>query len=64
LAVIALVAGVAVGIWTDRAINPLPPRCPEDSVLIGRGNFSDGRWDLLVCGPARDSYQARNPARP
>lgn len=53
---LALAGGLTLGIWTDRALNPLPPVCPEDEVLIGVGNYSEGRWDLYACGPARDSY--------
>ena len=37
------------------------PSCPEDSVLIGTGNFEqsiDGiyYWDHYVCGPAVDDF--------
>jgi len=32
------------------------PTCAEDVVLIGAGEFSDGRWDYYVCGPAVDNF--------
>ena len=32
------------------------PKCPEDAVLIGTGNFEDGRWDRYTCGPAVDDF--------
>lgn len=32
------------------------PDCPEDAVLIGHGQFENGRWDTYGCGPARDDY--------
>jgi hypothetical protein len=32
------------------------PMCPEDSVLVGVGQFEHGRWDAYTCGPARDDY--------
>lgn len=38
------------------SINNEMPRCPEDAVLIGAGNFEDGRWDYLLCGPPKDNY--------
>lgn len=28
---------------------PTVPKCPEDAVLIGGGNFKDGYWDYLYC---------------
>jgi hypothetical protein len=34
-----------------------PPPCPEDAVLLGVGNYEDGRWDAYWCGPARDDYK-------
>ena len=30
------------------------PECPEDAVLIGRGQFNDGTWTRYACGPALD----------
>ena len=36
------------------------PRCQEDVVLIGQGDFENGRWDYYVCGPAIDDYIQSN----
>ena len=33
------------------------PTCPEDSVLVGTGNFYDGHWTNYACGPSVDDYQ-------
>ena len=35
------------------APDPLP-RCPEDVVLVGTGDFHHGRWSAYQCGPAVD----------
>jgi hypothetical protein len=35
---------------------PEVPRCPEDSVIVGFGEFEDGLWDYYGCGPAVDDY--------
>lgn len=32
------------------------PICAEDAVLIGTGEFENGRWQSFECGPARDDY--------
>lgn len=32
------------------------PKCSEDVVIIGGGDFVDGRWTYYSCGPARDDY--------
>ncbi len=37
--------------WT-----PPIPQCAEDVVLVGGGDFDDGRWQWYECGPALDSY--------
>ncbi len=39
----------------DLIITPLP-QCQEDVVLVGIGNFENGRWDSYICGPAVDDY--------
>ena len=31
-------------------------RCQEDVVLVGQGQFQDGKWDYYVCGPNLDDY--------
>lgn len=31
------------------------PRCAEDAVIVGTGEyFSDGSWKYYSCGPSRD----------
>ncbi len=39
-------------------IQPAPQiaQCPEDSVLVGLGDFDHGRYERYVCGPAMDDY--------
>jgi len=28
------------------------PKCPQDSVLLGKGSFNEGRWSHYMCGPS------------
>ena len=30
------------------------PRCDEDAVIIGAGEYANGRWSQYVCGPSVD----------
>lgn len=30
------------------------PKCAEDVVIVGHGEYSYGRWDYYSCGPALD----------
>ena len=39
--------------WEERRI----PLCPEDSVLVGIGDFEGGQWEAYACGPAWDDYE-------
>ena len=32
------------------------PRCQEDAMLIGTGQFEGGAWTAYECGPAVDDY--------
>lgn len=32
------------------------PECPEDSLLLGTGDFGPGGWDYYECGPAVDDF--------
>lgn len=32
------------------------PQCEEDAVLIGTGDFDNGRWSAYMCGPAVDDF--------
>lgn len=36
---------------------PAIPACEEDAVLIGVGDFEQGRWSAYTCGPAVDDYE-------
>ena len=47
-----------VAIWFAVYIDHLItiPQCHEDVVLVGVGQFENGRWDSYICGPAVDDY--------
>ena len=32
------------------------PQCHEDVVLVGVGDFENGRWSSYACGPAVDDF--------
>lgn len=32
------------------------PVCPEDTVIVGIGDFEHGRWTAYECGPSTDDY--------
>jgi len=34
------------------------PQCSEDAVIVGVGDFVNGRWSQYVCGPALDDCTA------
>lgn len=38
-----------------KPVRPVP-RCQEDVVLVGYGDFERGRWSSYACGPAVDDY--------
>jgi hypothetical protein len=46
-AYLALLADASLGIRPT-------PKCAEDVVLQGTGEFINGRWEGFECGPARD----------
>jgi hypothetical protein len=31
--------------------------CEEDAVLVGVGEFEDGRFEQYACGPALDDFE-------
>ena len=35
---------------------PEIPRCQEDTVLVGQGDFVRGQWSRYECGPALDDF--------
>ena len=49
-----LCAGVLLGIMGYHFI-VIPP-CAEDVVLIGTGDFVNGRWSSYQCGTALDDW--------
>jgi len=40
----------------DLTIYRTVPQCAEDAVIIGTGDFDNGRWTQYICGPALDDY--------
>lgn len=38
---------------------PAVPRCVEDAVIVGFGEFENGYWEYYQCGPSRDDYTTR-----
>ena len=56
---IALLCGVALyyaETHTDLRLYHMP-ECAEDVVLVGVGDYVDGRWTAYVCGPAVDDFR-------
>lgn len=42
-------AGLAIADTAKDAPRVTVPRCEEDEVLIGRGDFERGRWSAYAC---------------
>ena len=55
MALALLCAGMLLGSGLYHFI-VIPP-CAEDVVLIGTGDFVNGRWSSYECGPAWDDYK-------
>lgn len=36
---------------------PVLPRCHEDQVIVGIGQFDDGLWSEYQCGPSLDDWR-------
>ena len=51
------ITGILMGTFIIAPDSPIIEKCPEDSVLIGHGDFEKGKWDIYVCGPAVDDYK-------
>lgn len=59
---LAMMAAGTIIVWTMALLYALVltghtgfravPRCEEDAVLVGTGQFEDGRWSAYTCGPA------------
>ena len=58
LYLLGLILALAVALLTGALETRYRPvaRCPEDSVLVGAGQFESGYWDSYECGPAYDDY--------
>ncbi len=56
LGVIMVIA--VLGLVAQALAPSLIPSCAEDTVLVGVGEFDQGRWTRYVCGPAVDDYCA------
>lgn len=57
----AIIMGAALFVTLGFAWNVKPatvmPQCREDAVVVGVGDFDDGRWSEYVCGPAFDDFE-------
>ena len=61
LTVVALaLALVAIGAYSKGL--RFVPRCQEDAVIVGMGDFNHGRWSEHVCGPSLDDFGQWQPA--
>lgn len=40
------------------------PKCQEDEVLVGVGDFAYGHWTAYECGPAVDDFMLPNTSIP
>lgn len=56
--IVIFILGLSIIIGTAALISEsmAMPRCSEDAIIIGGGDFVDGRWTYYSCGPARDDY--------
>lgn len=52
---LALSAGVGAGAGIAHEQGRVPV-CEEDALVIGTGEFEDGRWSDYICGPTADDY--------
>lgn len=50
-AVLIVVLSVIIAVTFYNTMNPniFIPKCQEDEVLMGVGEFDDGRWDRYIC---------------
>ena len=56
--IVILISVVALLFLIAFQLTPLrmTPSCWEDSVIVGVGDFEDGRWEEYRCGPSLDDY--------
>jgi hypothetical protein len=55
--VLTMLAVVITLSYTTNHPSRVVPQCAEDQVLVGTGDFEDGRWQAYWCGPAVDDYR-------
>lgn len=60
LLIMVLALALVVGLMLDPNAGVsgyrLIPRCHEDQVIYGIGDFEAGRYEEYVCGPAMDDF--------
>lgn len=52
--IVLVLALIAALVLTEA---PALPRCEEDAVIVGAGDFTAGLWSEYVCGPALDDFR-------
>jgi hypothetical protein len=57
---IVILCGFA-GLLNLYSTSTIMPRCSEDVVVIGQGDYNDGLWTSYTCGPAVDDYVSSFP---
>ena len=55
-----LIIGFVLGALFVNAYLAPVPRCAEDVVIVGQGQFEAGLWASYECGPALDDYGKGN----
>jgi hypothetical protein len=45
-----IISAFILGLYTGTTI--AHPQCAEDVVIVGGGQYSNGRWEFYSCGPA------------
>ncbi len=57
--ILIIILAILVGyLYVTRCGDPIP-RCAEDVVVLGVGQFDNGLWTHYVCGPALDDFPVR-----
>ena len=55
IAISFFVLAITAAMYLERLMTI--PQCYEDVVLVGIGDFENGRWDSYICGPAVDDFE-------
>lgn len=53
IALVGIVGAIIVGSIVASPVVTIP-QCVEDAVIVGAGDYVDGRWSEYVCGPSVD----------